>query len=843
MRADFADEMALIQKNPIHLLSQIRKKFPEAEKEDWILRLDDKKKHKRGSVVCVARRASNSEGLPDDSKLSLISFTLDPSHRIINALFRDSQFDISPSEVIGRCVDELCCKDDKSVLDTLLDSVAECSAELHLRIKDRIITTRAHTVRTANAEEPVILECTVTRLKSSPSSESLDRCVHKVSDCSTGTLHSNDLCSVPEVPSCSEPSSNCPEAPPPVNFETLSPPSDSVPEAENESGSDALSQLCTTIFSESDAIGETYPVQSAPAMVSQPPHLQFYSDQMYYMQCSSSLPPPNMYSSQFVPNEAPVVELNKNGKVKRPRKPRQPKTAVPGRQRGANQRRKSVAAKEQAISNITPPNIGPWDPQSSVASPNVQCTNGPPKVKDALLKSLLQSQHPSEQSHQTVRSSSAGAAGCSTMSETVPLLRSSSETHPSYSYQDQFCPLGVNDQTNSDLSLCIPSTSSSRVVVTGQQQMMYQAAIQTQPVANAGFMPNGIASTAAPQMNNGYATQMSLSACCSYTDSPAGPSSTDCTASYDGVHGMVPSNSQMVSMNPMGSESLTTSVMQLPQGAVAQPQMVQNVPQWAGPSPDFMYQSTVYQQQTSNMQPMKASPLKRKTGTPQGGQHELPQKLPHMNSPYASYQRSPQYQQSVASPQFPSQPQTPNNRLSPYNSYENGQNGLTTVNSMGQWGKRPPSRSELIRMELRHSVQARQHAASPNNPAALSPHDLGAPRFPGVPYSQMMSPRMAPPSPSMNALNGTPGGSSPQMMGMPSSNQQQQPKQQQQPYYTSQDIVLCPDYSLPMNQQAPSNYMQQTPIIPNELYDFNLGNGPFDMDSDATRSLVQKLLS
>ncbi|VDM40846.1 unnamed protein product [Toxocara canis] len=234
--------MAVLQ-NPVHLLSQIRKKFPEAEKEDWILRLDDKKKPKRSCVVCVARRPSESEGPSDDSKSSLISFTLNSSHRIIDARFRDSQLDINASDVVGRCIDELCCKDDKSVLDTLLDSVAECSAELRLSVKEYIISTRAHTLKTNNSDEPLVLECAVIRcvkqcmqkpctvnsydrLKASSSNESLDRYAQSYADerrQSTSSETPQTTFGVSQCPDAIS-SSNAVESST-VKFETISPPS------------------------------------------------------------------------------------------------------------------------------------------------------------------------------------------------------------------------------------------------------------------------------------------------------------------------------------------------------------------------------------------------------------------------------------------------------------------------------------------------------------------------------------------------------------------------------------------------------------------------------------------
>ncbi|KHN87343.1 hypothetical protein Tcan_17407 [Toxocara canis] len=267
--------------------------------------------------------------------------------------------------------------------------------------------------------------------------------------------------------------------------------------------------------------------------------------------------------------------------------------------------------------------------------------------------------------------------------------------------------------------------------------------------------------------------------------------------------------------------------------------------------------STIYQQPvgSSGLAQMKASPLKRKTALSQTAQtaHELPSKLAHVTQTpqYTPYQQpSPQYQQPIASPQFPAQSTTPVNRLSPYGGYDGSQNGMCALNGMGQWSKRPPSRSELIRMELRHSLQARQHGASPNHSGVLSPNDLGAPRFAGVPaYTQMMSPpRMTPQSPSQ-LVQQQPGMTNAQQIVVP----QSQPSQQNltAAYYMPTEGAPIISLSAPNHYPTAAPSMNepnticitQTPVIPTELYDFNLGNGGFDMDSDATRSLVQKLLS
>lgn len=83
------------------------------------------------------------------------------------------------------------------------------------------------------------------------------------------------------------------------------------------------------------------------------------------------------------------------------------------------------------------------------------------------------------------------------------------------------------------------------------------------------------------------------------------------------------------------------------------------------------------------------------------------------------------------SPQFPS-PSTPmGNHLSPYGSYD----AAAAQQQQQQQYKRPSSRSDQVRMELRHTVHARQNATSPHPPggpgALMSPNGkrLGLKKF------------------------------------------------------------------------------------------------------------------
>ncbi|MFH4983552.1 hypothetical protein AB6A40_010261 [Gnathostoma spinigerum] len=162
--------------------------------------------------------------------------------------------------------------------------------------------------------------------------------------------------------------------------------------------------------------------------------------------------------------------------------------------------------------------------------------------------------------------------------------------------------------------------------------------------------------------------------------------------------------------------------------------------------------------------------------------------------------------------------------LSPYNGYERPANPLGTMVAGGntQWSRRPASRSEMIRMELRHSVQARQQATSPINPSGMSTDGPlseirtdytfypSAVRFPGPTYQRMMSS---------------------QVMSMPSQSESAtvlaDPPVITSGSCTSNDI---PDFCMPLDfpdefDRSSSSNMSQTSAIPTELYDFKLGNG------------------
>ncbi|KAI1730428.1 hypothetical protein Ddc_03122 [Ditylenchus destructor] len=274
------------------------------------------------------------------------------------------------------------------------------------------------------------------------------------------------------------------------------------------------------------------------------------------------------------------------------------------------------------------------------------------------------------------------------------------------------------------------------------------------------------------------------------------------------------------------------------------------------------------------------------------------------NAPFQQQSSSQMYQNGaglpngvVHSPQYPS-PSTPlsnTQHLSPYAGYDAQQMSQQQFQQPQQWAnKRPNSRSELVRMELRNSVQARQNATSPNpnplppphssvqQPLSMPPQQTtptnfmqplsndSANRFSGTPKVEpsMMSPPRS--HPASFAPHGTPPAGCGNMSQMMNSNNMSA-------FNENNNNAHCNNHNT-MGQQnfyhpnTPQSQQQQHPNMPPfqrscsmsnvigtgtgqpsqfvffddcstiELYDFKLSTAGFDMDNDETRMLVQKLL-
>jgi hypothetical protein len=240
----------------------------------------------------------------------------------------------------------------------------------------------------------------------------------------------------------------------------------------------------------------------------------------------------------------------------------------------------------------------------------------------------------------------------------------------------------------------------------------------------------------------------------------------------------------------------------------------------------------------------KKSVLKRKNTQTNGMNDNRPTKQQFMQQTNgmpngtAIYQQQPSamynHSMSNGSPNFPS-PSTPMQHLSPYG-YDQQQNAQ-------MYNKRPnvQTSSEQVRLELRHSVQARQNATSPNPSNApmaamqmMSPGEMG-PRF--APPNGM-----TPVSPLQNGGTGNTTNPSPQYHQnghgiVPS------PMKAEFPDIPSMQAVS----SVPLHGatlEDCKNYLTSTDIdLSASIVDFNLFNGQFDLSSDETLTLVQQMLS
>ncbi|KAH7697472.1 hypothetical protein AAVH_35445, partial [Aphelenchoides avenae] len=314
--------------------------------------------------------------------------------------------------------------------------------------------------------------------------------------------------------------------------------------------------------------------------------------------------------------------------------------------------------------------------------------------------------------------------------------------------------------------------------------------------------------------------------------------------------------------------------------------------------PNAMHMNAMYAQQGMSMAAAngmmngnnagaKKNVLKRKNTQPNVAVPDnRPMKQPYMSPAQnggmpngamyanATMQPSPMYAGQVPqvpmqngnlnSPQF-SSPSTPMSHLSPYGNYPDAA-------AAQQQYKRPSSRSEQIRMELRHTVHARQNATSPHPPGGvvpgslMSPNEMGVPRFPGphqnmaVASSMMSPPRSTPSNPSQQPamqqqqqpsaatpVNGNFNGNvpSPQQQQFRNTTPNIAPsplgQQQQTPIESSQ--VVPSIYSGLASLEDCKNYLTSECDLSVDVSDFGLIDGRFDMSNDETLSLVQQLLS
>ncbi|KAK0405048.1 hypothetical protein QR680_017776 [Steinernema hermaphroditum] len=371
--------MTMIQ-NPIDILQTLKRKIPAEEiDENWILHLDDdstRKKsassqtQKRGCVVCVARKSSSDECCGDCRALEAapdIVFTLDTKHHIVkfeinipytNLDSRAPILEISEDGMVGKSVDQLCWKNDKAVLDTLLDSTAQCSAaQLILCIGEWTLTTQATSKRSRVPNETVTLECSIVRSRkqSVPKSAPID----------------SDPREAPRWPR------------PSAEYSTPSSSSSAVAEP-----SDGRLQSPSTMNATArpdDAAKFFGTPQSAPPLTGSSSQFEVFHYPSSGPPPSAFLPPPSM-SSQLLSESPPQVEINpKTGKPKRPRKPRAP--------RATTTRKKSAPQPSTVVPDdiaMPPPYSMPRQLPTMKAPWETGLTYPTGQARDTMLKTLLQ---------------------------------------------------------------------------------------------------------------------------------------------------------------------------------------------------------------------------------------------------------------------------------------------------------------------------------------------------------------------------------------------------------------------------------------------------------------------
>ncbi|KAI1718776.1 hypothetical protein DdX_05883 [Ditylenchus destructor] len=184
-----------MRKNPSEILQELRKKA-ELVDDTWVLRLDDaggfsssmfKKRNKsRPCVVCVARRTMSessdigpphsvdcasapecSSSIRDEREIigTLILELNSKTRRILNCEISGKLIEfVKQSDTVSKTIDEICKKGERTVLNTLIESVAQCSAAITFTINGQTFPTEAKSIHLTSKEDglpDVRLECSV----------------------------------------------------------------------------------------------------------------------------------------------------------------------------------------------------------------------------------------------------------------------------------------------------------------------------------------------------------------------------------------------------------------------------------------------------------------------------------------------------------------------------------------------------------------------------------------------------------------------------------------------------------------------------------------------------------
>uniref|UniRef100_A0A914DIT7 Uncharacterized protein n=1 Tax=Acrobeloides nanus TaxID=290746 RepID=A0A914DIT7_9BILA len=139
-----------LRKNPLEILSTLRKKTP-ADEPDWILRFDNFEQKKR-EKKCGGIKAESL------SKPPCIVLVLGGDRRVQHVEFRERLDGIDEKDFLSKCIFELCPRSDRPVLETLLDSVTQCSAELKICVNNKNLNINATSARQSGSEQ-IRLEC------------------------------------------------------------------------------------------------------------------------------------------------------------------------------------------------------------------------------------------------------------------------------------------------------------------------------------------------------------------------------------------------------------------------------------------------------------------------------------------------------------------------------------------------------------------------------------------------------------------------------------------------------------------------------------------------------------
>ncbi|VDD91861.1 unnamed protein product [Enterobius vermicularis] len=622
-------------------------------------------------ALCVARLFDLSQTAAVDQKPHL-KFTVNASMVIISAESRNLNFDFQQSDIINCNIKDLCIGDDRIIVERLSELSLSHSPEIRLQINNHLVQCKIRVLKHFDTESVMVLGCYIDRVvlnykrsRSDGSDENLKVVSNEYRVDLTTSIADSTSSSYDNLPSLSLSNTN-----------------------NKEKGTDALSRLCTTIFSEPDSVCEFESQvpdsnlgQFSNSRQTNSPTFMYGNEQGYSVSCSGD-------ATDSVAGDETTVAV----KAKKFRRSWQPK------QRLLKQRQKAKK-KNCATEIFQEPSVRPLDMQyASVASSSG--TSG----QNTLLKTLLQ---PCPVENGTVSYSNVMMTGNQGVCSKQFLL----ENNTSYAAQG---PASGFSKPCSLISETVNEKPSKTSAVSHQPFLIYQSSVSSpvtamQPsscetiavsdVATQGVLPG--------TMNSAYTIRTSSALCQERVFS--GNVNSLLNQSPVVVFREQLQNSPVTASESAGQNSGNT--IMIPQNQ----QLMQTGQMWATPRGSYIYRQprlSYVQQQYNANQEVRVIPVEKILHSSHILQQEQPCKYSQLGvSPYTPYE------------QFPSSYYQPSEHCTTMdNSCDRYETGacMPQVAATRKWPKRPSFNTGRVRMSIRLPVKMMPSVEVPSVQSTVS---------------------------------------------------------------------------------------------------------------------------